>query len=300
MDWLFFALLAPLMYTFVIFIDKYIVGHAVSDYWGLPIYSTIAGAVFGTFFWALGDFHGLPRSDALIILLSGALTIWGAVLYFKAISEEESSIIIMMLQMQPLMVLGLSVIFLRDVISGAQLAGFSLILAAAVALAVAKAEQPGKSFKLSTAFWLILVADLMWAVGVILYKAVSPDNPFILTVAYESWGLGLGGALLYVFVPRIRNAFHTTVRESRRAFWMILVNESLFVAAKLIALQAIALGPVALVTVIGGTQVFYGVLLGAVLTLLLPKVYSEDLRGRTLVKKGVWALVMFAGLWLVQ
>ena len=74
------------------------------------------------------------------------------------------------------------------------------------------------------------------------------------------------------------------------------MNETVFLAAKLLTLAAVALGPTALVSVLGGTQVFFGIVAGWVLTVLVPSIYREDVARRDLLRKGAVALVLFAGI----
>jgi 4-hydroxybenzoate polyprenyltransferase len=81
---------------------------------------------------------------------------------------------------------------------------------------------------------------------------------------------------------------------------VMFFNETLFIVSKALTFLAITLSPVvALVGVLGGTQAFYGFLLGIVLTFLFPKIFREDTSARTLFKNIVLAAVLLAGIWLV-
>ena len=117
MTWIIPALLAPILYTIVNFIDKYIVTKEVKDYRGMPIYGTIMGLIMGSIFFVATGFPVLPLRDTLLLLLSGCLIIWSAAVYFKAISADDASKIILLFQMTPLMVLLMSYIFLGESIS---------------------------------------------------------------------------------------------------------------------------------------------------------------------------------------
>src|SRR5262245_33950598 len=128
MNWFISALLAPAVFTLVNFIDKYVVSEQVKDYRGMPIYSVITGLCLGTLFWIVAGFPLLPIKDAVLLLLAGVCISWGAVLYFQAISDDETSNIILLFQMAPLLVLVLSVLFLKETILPKQALGFVLIL----------------------------------------------------------------------------------------------------------------------------------------------------------------------------
>jgi drug/metabolite transporter (DMT)-like permease len=298
MSWLFYALLSPLIFTIVNFIDKFILEHQVKDTRAMPVYAAIMAFITGCVLFVLTGFPTLPLNDTIIVMITGAMTSVGAALYFNALVRDEVSKIVVLIQMQPVIVLVLSLLFLNETISVQQLIGFMLILGAAVAISI---NREGGGFRLSTAFFLILVCDLLWAGSIVLFKFVSGENSFGALLPYESWGLALGGLGLYLFVPFIRRAFNQNIRTvSRRALALVAMNETIFVVAKLTTLAAIALGPVALVSVLGSTQVFFGVALGAILTRLAPTKFKEDISRRSLTRKAFFALVMFGGIILVS
>ncbi len=299
MSWLVFALLAPLVFSFVNFGDKFIIEKHIKDTRAMPIYSGLVAFFTGCVLFVLTGFPSLPLKDMVLVMITGIMTAAGAALYFTAVARDEASKIIVLIQMQPVIVLLLSVVFLSDSISVQQLIGFVLILGAAVAISLNR--EVGGGFKLSAAFYLILLCDFIWAGSLVLFKFVADENQFVALLPYESWGLALGDLILYLFVPSIRNAFHQNIKTvSRTALGYLAVNETIFVAAKLLGLTAVALGPVALVSVLGSTQIFFGVVLGVILTTLAPTIFKEDISRRNLARKGILALVMFGGILLVN
>jgi drug/metabolite transporter (DMT)-like permease len=298
MNWLFIALLAPAIYTVVNFIDKYIVEKHVKDSRGMPIYGTIMGLVMGMIFWVGTGFPTLGFRDTVLSLLTGALTIWGAALYFKAISNENASKIIILFQMTPVIILILSSIFLHDTINAQQFIGFILILAAALAVS---SEGKKQKFKLSEAFWLILSVDFLWSITAILAKFTIEANSFQSVLAYESWGIGLGGILLYAGFPSIRKAFHKNLKTiKKRIIGVMFLNEGIFVIAKTLTFLAYSLGPTALVSVIGSSTVFYGILYGWILTLIAPKIFQEDVSKQGLIRKFALSIILLLGIILVN
>lgn len=298
MSWLFFALLAPAIFTVVNFTDKYIIEKEVRDPRGMPVFTGIMALLTGIVLWVLTGFPTLPLPDMLLVMFTGALTNWASALYFRAMQQEEASKVIVFIQMVPLVVLVESLVFLKEPITGEQLVGFILILAAAMGIAIGR-ETGG--FRLSPAFWSIVLVDILWGTSVVLFKFVVENYDFAQVVSYESFGLAIGGLILFLFVPSLRHSFIHSARTIRRAaFGMIFVNESMFVVAKLLNFWAVTLGPVALVSVLGSTQIFFGILLGWLLTTFAPAIISENTSQGTLMKKASLAAVLFAGIWLVN
>ncbi len=297
MSWLFYALLSQALYTTSNFVDKYVLEREIRDYRGMPIYTAIMGFVFGVLLWIVGGFPLLSARDALLVILTGVLVVWTSPLYFKVLSDEDTSQIIVLYQMTPVLVLVLSFIFLQEHISPEQLLGFVLILGAAVGVSLKQGEG---SVWLSRAFWLVFLACLMVAVSAVLFKFVVDANTFVEVMAYGNWGLGLGGLILYLLFPGIRGPFNQSLRTVRKtALGIIFFNQGLFVLAKFVQFLAISLGPVSLVSVVGSTQTFFGILAGWLLTAMAPAAFHEDVRAATLLKKGLFGLMMFVGVWLV-
>jgi uncharacterized membrane protein len=151
MSWLFFALLAPLVFTLVNFADKYIIGQEVRDPKAMPVYAGIMAFLTGTALWVITGFPLLPFRDAALVMFTGVLGTWGSALYFRAISSEDASSVIVLIQMQSVFVLVLSILFLGESLTLTQFIGFALILAAAVGISL-KGGKAGR-FWLSTAFF---------------------------------------------------------------------------------------------------------------------------------------------------
>lgn len=294
MSWLIYALLAPLIFTIVNFIDKLILEKHVRNPASMPPYLAIMAFLSGCVLWVVTGFPILPFRDVAIIMFSGVLTAVGALLYYRALSMEETSKIIVLIQIQPVMVLILSFLLLHETISAIQFVGFILILGAAVALS---ARRGLGGIQFSKVLGLLLFVNFLWSLSVVLFKFIAAGDHFERFLSYESWGFALGGLLIFIFVPSVRNAFLASLRViPRQALATIAVNETIFLGAKLLTLAAVALGPTALVSVLGGTQVFFGIVAGWVLTVLVPSIYREEIARRDLIRKGAIALVLFAGI----
>lgn len=125
----------------------------------------------------------------------------------------------------------------------------------------------GARFRLNKALILVLIADAFWAVAAVLVTLAINANSFTEILSYESWGIGVGGLILYLFFPKKRRAFHKTVQTAGlKIIFIVFVNEVIFVIAKSVTYYAYSLGPTAQVSVLGGTQVLFGVLYGWFLT----------------------------------
>lgn len=297
MNWIFLALLAPAIYSVVNFVDKYVVEHKVKDSRGMPLYGAITAAIFGASVWLIAGMPTIHAKNASLLLISGIITMFGFALYFRALEISQTSYIIGLLQTTPVFVLVLSAIFLHESLTLLQFLGFLMIFCAALMLSVDKVE---KKIRLTRAFYYIIIANILFAIGAIVIKFTVDLNGLVPILVYESWGLAIGGAVLAVAFVSIRRAFIKSFRSVGSSTLAIMfLNESLFVISKSITFYAISLGPVALVSVLSGTQVFYGILYGLVLTLMYPRIFHEDIARQDLWRKILLSGMLFLGIGLI-
>lgn len=298
MNWLFFALAAPAVYTSVVFIDKYIVSKQLKDPQCMPIYATIMGLVGGSFIWAITGFPILSPKDTFVMLLTGVLTVFSFVAYYKAISFEDASYINMLFQMFPILVLTLAYLFLNEPISAKQLIGFVIIFAAVLAASVKISDL--HQIRLSKAFFLILLYDILLATSALLIKYSINDSSFSNIISYQSFGVGIGGIFLAIVSPSIRKSFTSSWQTlKKQTIGAMFFNEALFIVGRSLTYFAFSIGPIALVSVLEGTGVFYGIIFALILTLLLPSILKEDISGRILVSKLILGILLVFGVWLV-
>lgn len=299
MNWVLLALLAPAVYTLNNFIDKYLVSNRIKDYRAIFIYSAIVGLGAGSLIWLLTGMPIFDRFDASIVLLTGMLTVWGLPLYFKALAEEETTTIIILFQTIPIISLILAFFILGETITVQQILGFILIFICATLATLKKTK--GKIFQISPAFFYVLLFNFMWALAGVLIKFTINATSFTKILPYESWGIGIGGLVLFILFPGIRKAFLKSLKTLKKpTIGIVVSNEVVFVTAKAVTFLAYSLGPVALVSVLGGTQVFFGIIYGTILTILFPKLFKEDIDKNTLIKKGILGLGVLIGIILMS
>lgn len=298
MNWLILALLSPAIYTVINFTDKYLVSSVVKDYRAMPIYTTIVGFIAGFFFWIVTGFPTLGFRDGIIITFTGMLTIWAALLYFQALSEEETTTVIIFFQMLPVFSLILSYFILGELITIKQFIGFIFILSAAIGVSLKRTKK--KKVHIAKSLLLITMFNIMWAVAGVLVKFTINANSFSTILSYESWGIGIGGLILFLFYKPVKKAFLENIKTvKKRTLSILFINEFVFVIAKSLSFLAYSLGPVALVSVLGSSQVFYGILYGFILALVFPRVFKEEGDRTNLLRKIVLSIVLFIGIVLV-
>lgn len=300
MTWLGYSLLAAAVYATVIFTDKFIVRGGFADPRGVVLYGSAVGLVLGTLLWFICGRPILPTRPALLVLGSGVFTILASVYYFRAIYETAASTVIILMQVVPLMVLLMSRVVLHEAISGRQMAGIIVIVSSAMGIAATGKREGEHGGLTRSSFLHMMAAAILWSAANVSFKLAAVTIPFSQLVAYESWGIFLGGLCIFACVPGIRAAFLGSLASTgKQAVGLVTLNESIFVAGKLLMFYAISLGPVSLVSAVGGTQVFFAVAYGWLLMLAAPKIFAEDTSARGMARQLTFAVLMFCGVWLV-
>lgn len=298
MNWLFLALLSQITYTINIFFDKYVVEERLPNYRSLPVFTSILTFFVGGMIWILNGFDQVSFNNFFFIVLSGIFTLWGFRFYIEALMKEETSIVIILIQLVPVIVLILSYLLLGETINAKQMAGFILLLSASI---LASLQRGNQKFQFSKALLYIIIADIMWASAYIAIKFASHSIDFTDLIIYESLGITIGGLSLYLFIKKTRLAFIESFKKiNKTTVGVIFLNEGIFLFAKLLAYLAITSGPVTLVSVISSTQIFFGILFGVILTIILPKVFHEDLSKKSLGKKVGLSVLAFIGIYLIS
>jgi drug/metabolite transporter (DMT)-like permease len=296
MHWIFLSLLAPVIYAGNSFVDKYVLQNKIKDSRCLSIYSALAALVLGTGVWIAAKTPVVSQKDCLLLLVSGLISLFALSLYFYALTKNHTSYIIALLQTTPLFVLFLSLIFLGQTLNTWQIAGFFLTFIAVIGLSL---EKNKGTFKIDRAFLAIMAANFLFAVAAII-MTFTETTEFVPILIYQCWGVALGGFLLFMLVKPIRRVFvESFKRVGRTTFIIMFTNEVFFNIANALTYLAISLGPVTLVSVLGGTQIFYGILFGAIFTGLFQGTFSEDTTRYGMTRKIALSLLLFIGVELI-
>lgn len=294
MSWVFLSLIAPFFWAGSNFIDKYILGKQTKGIFDFLFFTTITNWVFflGIFF-----FIGVPSFswNTLIPLGTGLALAYSYGFYGKALEQSETSTLVILFKLVPVVTLGLAFIFLGQSLASHELLGFVVVLFGAFLMSIEKST--GKFFK---GFWMILVAIMIWSVMTLVVDFGLTTMSFWEFFMLDNLGSALAGLTLLV-VPSVRRQVGEGIRTARfkKYFWFS-INGLLDFFGQMSIKMALAIAPSAgLVMAVSQVQSFYAILMGILLTLLLPNIIKEDIRSATLWNKVLGATVMFIGVFVI-
>src|SRR3989338_7199951 len=294
MNWIFLSLLAPLFWASSNFVDKYILGKYTKSIFDFVFFSTITSWIF---FAAIFLFVGAPELSlySLIPITTGMALIYSYGFYGKALEQGDASAHVILFKLIPVITVILAFAFLGQTLSLNELLGFVIVLAGAIIVSFEKSK--GIFIK---GFGMIMIAILMWSVVILVTDYGLTKMSFWDYFMLVNLGSALAGLAMFI-IPSIRKQVIEGIKTARVAKYVWFSwNNALDFFGQMSIKKAFAIAPSAgLITVVMQVQSFYAILIGILLTLLIPSIIKEDISAPALIKKFVGATVMFLGVYIL-
>lgn len=295
-NWIFYALLAPLLWVIANFIEKYSLGKYTRDAHDFIFF----GSLLNWCLFALLVFKfGLPNLSlySLVPIALGMLFIAAYWFYAKALRVSETSQLIISFKSIPVLTLLFAFVFLGQSLSGADVLAFIVVLVGTLLVSVEKIEG---TFTITEGTKWIIGAIIIWGAMFTGVDWALTKISFWNYLTLEVLGMSIAGTSLLV-LPQIRHDLVASVKTATfsKYFWFGLIKIFDFSGQMLIK-TAFVLGTSAgLVTVVMQVQSIYGIIIGTCLTLWLPHIIKEDISRQNIIKKVLGTIIMLAGICLL-
>jgi uncharacterized membrane protein len=299
-SWIVFAFSGPVLWAISVHLDKYLVERFFkeSNVAVMLLFTAFVGLLLLPFIWLYEPSVTAPgaRNIALIIL-SGLLYMGAMLLYLQALQTEEASVVAPYFQASPLFGFVLAYLVLGETLSWRQLVGGAIIISGALIVSV-RFQYGARIFKTRLAT-LMLSCGFAAALASLIFKIYAINVEFWTTTFWMYVGEALFGCGL-LLVPAYRRQLAATWRVNTAALLSINgSNELINLGGGLGNRYALMFAPLSLVQAIGSTTTLFVFAFGAALSIFWPGLAREDLSGRELMKKGLAALLVAAGVALV-
>jgi len=294
MNWILLSLLAPLFWASSNFVDKYILGKHTRGIFDFLFFSTITSLFL---FLILFIFVGMPELTmySWIPILTGVILIYSYGFYGKALEQGDTSALVILFKFIPVLTVVLAFIFLGQTLSSNELLGFVVVLAGATIVSFEKSR--GIFIK---GFGMILIAILMWSVMTLFIDYGLTKMSFWDYFLLDTLGSTLAGLTLFI-IPAMRRQIIDGLKTATTGKYIWFSGNNLLdFFGQMSIKKALAIAPSAgLVTVVMQAQSFYAIVIGILLTLIIPGVIKEDISAPVLIKKFIGALIMFSGVYIL-
>ena len=293
MSWIAIALVAAAVSAVVNILDKTVIHHYARSPLTLPLLIGIAQTTVGLA--VLAVVRTPPEATAQAVgwaIGSGVLFGLGGQLLIRTLFTQEVSRTIPVYQTFPIFAALLAVVFLDEVVSPSQWVGIAATVAGAVALSV-RSDAGYRTLFLHRAFIVLMAGSLLTGAAHVTAKAAVDELPVLYTHGLRMLALG---AVFLTFNLRRAPLREVAgfVRTRSRALLFVGANELLIAnGSLLLALWALSLGPVSLVSALVGTRALYVVLYSTGLALVWKGALGEETSPRAVaVKVGSTALIV--------
>jgi len=296
MEWLIFALLAPMLWGIVNIIDKYSLEKLMKNSFSYQILICLTDAlVMVPFILFTNISFAYPWYIWGIII--GMILGFIFVFYNKAIMVEETSRVIPMIYLNPIFVLPLAYIFLGEVLNLQKYIGVFLLVASAVLISYQKSK--GK-FKLSKALVYVLILDLMYGGLTITEKYVFNYFDYISFLFWTLLGAIISGFIFLMF-PKLRRDFLNDMSKTdkKKLFFWRIVSMILYYVAVIFFYIAISEELASIVAAIPSVQPLFVLIYTLILSLFIPKILKEKISKSIVLIKVISIILLIIGTWLV-
>lgn len=226
----------------------------------------------------------------IIVAIVGALirTIGGLnMLHF--LQREDVSRVMPIVYTYPVFVAIMAIPLLGETLSYLQWLAIIIVVAGAIVVSVEKSPSAGS---LGRPFLLLFVTSLLFAVSDIFHKYALTYLSFwnVYSLSFFSLsGVFLAVALRPSTIKKLRD-----MKQRNSAMALLVFNEILVLLAIVLALWAMARGPVSLVSTIGAARPLFVVIYSIILGFILPRFLIRRISGRVMALRLI-AIAMIAG-----
>ncbi|HLD18270.1 MAG TPA: EamA family transporter [Patescibacteria group bacterium] len=295
MGWIFLALLGPFFHGWANVLDNVLTNQRVQNVFSLIVFTSFFNFFFLPLVW-LFDKPSWPDVWVFpVFALLGLVNILYSYPYYRALQEEDTSVVAALFALGKIFVPILAFLFVGERLEPLQYVGFFVIVAASVALSL----RSWSDLHLNAALGFMLLVSFFLAWEAVGFKFLFEHG--------VGWGTAVAGqsvfaiawVLLLLVVPGIRRGMTESWRSFRPAAPFFVVEEFLTFAGSAASTYAFFLVPITFVTSVGSFQPFFVLFYAIVFRKKLSGFFKEAIDRTSLVRKLFFFFVMFAGIVLM-
>ena len=297
-NWLFFALLAPLLWASTNVVDGALRRHFIKNDLALTWMVAITRLPFVLLFFLIGGIEIPSISVILVMFLGGVLWTLPMLFYYKAIGKEDPSRIALLLQLVPLFTLVIAFFALNERLTDIQLIAFVLLIAGGSFAALKRLKGV---WHFSSAFFLMTLACLFWASSDVIFKKFETFfSNFFTAFAVYFFGSFMVSFLVFLTPKVNKKVISYFSHLPLRAWVMIVLTVTAGVGGSMSFAYALTLGKASLTSVIIGVQPLFVLILGLILSSIVREIRKEDLSKQALLLKGISFVLILIGLMFLE
>lgn len=300
MNWFLIALGAPFLWALVNIADQYLISkysdrEKEHSSGGLVLFSSLIGLFISILIaiFVRGLF-AVSVVDALLLALTGFITIVWVVLYLYALEIEDVSNVAPWFLTVPMFGYIFGYLFLGETLTQHQILGTVIMFLGLVFLSIDFSAEK-RQVKRKPVFYM-LIACVLVAISGIIFKYVTIEGNFWVSSFWEYLGLGISGLFIYMFIPKYREEFMNMNHKGGVKIFMVnTASELATISGNLLTNFALLLAPVTMVYLVGTFQPAIVLFLTILGTKFFPHIVTENITKKVLIPKIIAIVVMIIG-----
>lgn len=299
-NWFLVALIAPILWSIVNHIDKYMLSKYLKDrgVGALLIFSALSSIIILPFiaFFFYSEIFNISNYDFFILLFIGFLSAGAFYFYLMGMEAEEASIVVPLFQLIPVFGYFFGYLILGELLNTSQILSSLLIMFGIIVLAIEIDEESNLKLK-TRVLYLITSSSLLFALHDTLFKKVAIIEGFWISVFWQYVSLTVFGLLILIFIKKFRREFLSMFSKKLGGKFLLinLTSEILYIIGNLSNNFATLLAPLAIVLVVGSSQPLFVFISAILLTIFLPKIAMEKISRKHLFHKLISILIIIIG-----
>lgn len=277
--WIVLTIISSALFAAVNIFDKIVLNKWVKDPLVPAIVVGVINLMVAGFIFL---FHNVPHFSGTNVLLSlvvGFLGFLSTITYYKAVQLDDVSRVAPLFQLEPLFVLVLAAVFLGEVFSVSKYVGVFMLVLGALTISL----KSFRSLKLGKSFWLMLLTGFIISISLVMYKRLLDYGDFWTVFAYSR--IGMIPVLGFIIYKSFKNLVDTVKCHGKKCLFLMTAGESLGVVAMFFSIAAFAVGTATLVNALGSVQPLFLLFFTIILSLFLPRIFSEEMKRGVLFQK---------------
>ncbi len=288
MLWVYFTILSAIAWSITNIIDKYTLDKYVRNPMIGTIFMGCIGLIAAFITSQIIEFL-IPTTDLIILLLMGGITYTAAVVfYFKAIVIDEVSRVTSLFSLTPIFVLILATIFLGEIFTVQKYVGIILIVVGSFIISIKR----GDKLELSKSLSLMVLSTIFFSLNNIVSKYALGSLDYWNVFIWMRIGAFLPIPLLLYFY---RKQTLEVLTQKPKGGIYLGIAEIMNIIGVILFTIALSYGFVSLVAALGKIQNFIVLIFATLISVFIPRIIKEELKGSTISQKFIAISLMVAG-----
>ena len=293
MNWAILSILAAFCFAIANIIAKYTVGKLVKNPTTPIIFTGFFGLGASIIVYLFQGYQSSPPFSILLAILAGMLYLSSLIIYLQAIKIEEVSIVTALWFLSPIFVVILSALFLNETFTIKVYIGILLLVFGAILISTKNL----KKIKMGKAFWLMVLADLLFAITSLITKYLLNTTNFWTVFSYLRIGAFIA-AIPFVLLY-FKDLKHSVHLHGKKVIGLLSIREIANVTGLILLTAATAIGYVSLVNAISSIQPLFVLILSIAISAFYPQALEENIHSSAIIRKALAITIMIVGIFLI-